>query len=75
MVGFTTDIGAHPDDLNLAVSLFFVTFVTLQPLSAAIGRYVGAKRWIPIIMVLDLTLVLVTVDWITNLCQRPVGVS
>ncbi|EUC41303.1 hypothetical protein COCMIDRAFT_8948 [Bipolaris oryzae ATCC 44560] len=35
--GFTTDIGATPDDLNLAVSLFFITFVLLQPPSAAIG--------------------------------------
>ncbi|KNG48956.1 major facilitator superfamily transporter [Stemphylium lycopersici] len=25
--GFTTDIGATPDDLNLAVSLFFITFI------------------------------------------------
>jgi MFS family permease len=40
----------EPDDLNLAVSLFFVTFVTLQPFSAAVGRQIGAKHWIPIIM-------------------------
>ncbi|KAK1574748.1 major facilitator superfamily transporter [Colletotrichum navitas] len=49
--GFTNDIGAVPDDLNLAVSLFFVTFVLLQPPSAAIGRWLGAKHWIPIMMV------------------------
>lgn len=49
--GFTTDIGAKPDDLNEAVSLFFVTFVVLQPVSAAVGRYIGAKHWIPILMV------------------------
>ncbi|KAK2025017.1 major facilitator superfamily transporter [Colletotrichum zoysiae] len=48
--GFTDDIGAVPDDLNLAVSLFFVTFVLLQPPSAAIGRWLGAKHWIPIMM-------------------------
>ncbi|RSL91245.1 hypothetical protein CEP52_014321 [Fusarium oligoseptatum] len=48
--GFTTDIGAKPDDLNEAVSLFFVTFVVLQPVSAAVGRYIGAKHWIPILM-------------------------
>lgn len=49
-LGFTRDIGVQPDDLNLAVSLFFVTFVTLQPASAAMGRYFGAKNWIPIMM-------------------------
>ncbi|WYZ41132.1 hypothetical protein EsH8_V_000027 [Colletotrichum jinshuiense] len=48
--GFTTDIGAVPDDLNLAVSLFFITFVVLQPPSAAVGRWLGAKHWIPIMM-------------------------
>ncbi|KEF51008.1 uncharacterized protein A1O9_12934 [Exophiala aquamarina CBS 119918] len=48
--GFTKDIGAHPDDLNLAVSLFFITFVLFQPPSAAAGRWLGAKNWIPIIM-------------------------
>lgn len=50
-VGFTTDIGAAPGDLNLAVSLFFITFVLFQPISSAVGRRVGAKHWIPIIMV------------------------
>ncbi len=45
------DIGAEPDDLNFASSLFFVTFVFFQPLSVAVGRYIGAKHWIPIIMV------------------------
>lgn len=49
-IGFTTDIGATPDDLNLAVSLFFITFVLLQPPSAAMGRWLGAKHWITIIM-------------------------
>lgn len=49
--GFTRDIGAAPEDLNLAVSLFFVTFVLLQPFSAAVGRAVGAERWIPVMMV------------------------
>ncbi|KAF4986218.1 hypothetical protein FDECE_16066 [Fusarium decemcellulare] len=48
--GFTTDIGAEPDDLNEAVSLFFVTFVVLQPVSAAVGRYIGARHWIPFLM-------------------------
>lgn len=54
--GFTTDIGATPDDLNSAVSLFFITFVLLQPPSAAIGRWLGAKYWITIIMASSLIL-------------------
>jgi hypothetical protein len=51
LVGFTADIGAQAGDLNDAVSLFFITFVTLQPFSAAAGRYIGANNWIPVIMV------------------------
>ncbi|KAG9256930.1 major facilitator superfamily transporter [Emericellopsis atlantica] len=49
--GFTRDIGASPEDLNLAVSLFFITFVLFQPPSAAVGRWLGAKHWIPIMMI------------------------
>ena len=49
--GFTTDIGVAASDLNLAVSLFSITFVIFQPISAAIGRRVGAKHWIPFTMV------------------------
>jgi hypothetical protein len=50
-LGFSRDIGATPDDLNLAISLFFITFVILQPPSAAVGRWLGAKHWISILMV------------------------
>lgn len=49
--GFTKNIGAKSSDLNQAVSLFFVTFVIFQPISSAVGRRVGAKNWIPFIMV------------------------
>ena len=49
--GFTDDIGAGADNLNFAVSIFFVTFVTFQPFSAAMGRWLGPKHWIPFIMV------------------------
>jgi MFS family permease len=49
--GFSEDIGATPNDVNLAVSLFFVTFVLLQPPSAAVGRWLGPKHWITIMMV------------------------
>lgn len=54
--GFSRDIGASPDDLNLAISLFSVTFVLLQPPSAAVGRWLGAKNWITLMMVLGCTL-------------------
>jgi hypothetical protein len=50
-LGFSRDIGVTPDDVNLAVSLFFVTFVLLQPASAAVGRWLGAKHWITLMMV------------------------
>ncbi|OAK94139.1 major facilitator superfamily transporter [Phaeosphaeriaceae sp. SRC1lsM3a] len=49
--GFSRDIGASPDDLNLAISLFSVTFVLLQPPSAAVGRWLGAKNWITLMMI------------------------
>ncbi|KAK4677560.1 hypothetical protein QC764_404300 [Podospora pseudoanserina] len=48
--GFTHDIGALPDDLNLAVSLFFVTFVLFQMPSAAVGQWLGPSTWLPIMM-------------------------
>ncbi|KAK4173065.1 putative transporter [Triangularia setosa] len=48
--GFTDDIGALPDDLNLAVSLFFVTFVLFQMPSAAVGQWLGPSTWLPIMM-------------------------
>ena len=51
LADFTKDIGAQPEDLNFAVSIFFATFVLLQPPSAAIGRWMGPKHWIPIMMV------------------------
>lgn len=43
--GFTSDIGIPADALNNAVSLFFVTFVVFQPISAGIGKRVGPKYW------------------------------
>lgn len=49
--GFTDDIGCQPGDFNLAVSLFYLTFVLFQPISAGVGGWVGPKRWIPFIMV------------------------
>ena len=49
-VGFTTDVGIPASSLNTAVSLFYVTFVTLQPVSAGIGKKVGPHLWMPFIM-------------------------
>jgi hypothetical protein len=48
---FTNDIGCQPDDFNLAVSLFYLTFVLFQPISAGVGGWVGPKHWIPFMMV------------------------
>ncbi|KAJ8111825.1 hypothetical protein OPT61_g5671 [Boeremia exigua] len=47
---FSAGIGVSPNDINLAVSLFFVTFVFLQPLSAGAGRWLGARHWIAFMM-------------------------
>jgi MFS family permease len=44
---FTKDIGLQPEDLNTAVAMFFVFFVTLQPLGAALGRKIGMAIWVP----------------------------
>ncbi|KAF5014263.1 hypothetical protein F66182_14818 [Fusarium sp. NRRL 66182] len=49
--GFAHDIGVTSNDINNAVSLFFITFVIFQPISAACGRILGAKHWIPMLMV------------------------
>ncbi len=31
--------------------MFYLTFVLFQPISALVGGWIGAKHWIPIIMV------------------------
>ena len=49
---FTADVGLAEDDLNTAVALFFVFFVALQPLGAALGRKYGMVRWVPACMAL-----------------------
>ncbi|KAK0640587.1 major facilitator superfamily transporter [Cercophora newfieldiana] len=48
--GFTDDIGCQPDDFNHAVSLFYLTFVLFQPISAGVGGWLGPKHWIPLMM-------------------------
>ncbi len=49
---FTRDAGLAPEDLNTAVALFFVFFVALQPLGAALGRRYGMALWVPSCMLL-----------------------
>ncbi|KAF2473731.1 MFS general substrate transporter [Lindgomyces ingoldianus] len=45
------DANLKPDDIPDSVSLFSVTFITLQPVSTAIGRRVGPKYWIAFMMI------------------------
>lgn len=44
--GFTKHAGLEPRDINDAVSAFFIAFVALQPVGAALGKRVGAARWV-----------------------------
>ncbi|KAA8911664.1 major facilitator superfamily domain-containing protein [Sphaerosporella brunnea] len=49
--GFTRYAGLQPQDLNDAVTYFFVAFVALQPVGAALGKRVGVGRWVGGVMV------------------------
>lgn len=49
--GFTKHAGLKPSDLNDAVALFFVAFVALQPVGAALGKRVGVGRWVGGVMI------------------------
>jgi MFS family permease len=50
-VAFVKDANLHPNDISDAVSLLSVTFVTLQPFSTIMGRWIGPKYWIPTLMI------------------------
>lgn len=50
--GFTKDAGLEPRDLNDAVALFFIVFVALQPVGAALGRRFGIVLFLPPCMLL-----------------------
>ncbi|ORY90695.1 major facilitator superfamily domain-containing protein [Leucosporidium creatinivorum] len=50
--GMALKAGLGPDDIPDSVSLLSVTFVTLQPLSVALGRRVGFKIYLPLLMFL-----------------------
>ncbi|KAH0548042.1 hypothetical protein GP486_008216, partial [Trichoglossum hirsutum] len=47
---FTRDAGLEPEDLNVSVALFFVFFVALQPVGAAVGRRWGMAKYVPTVM-------------------------
>lgn len=49
--GFTRYAGLSPSDLNDSVTAFFVAFVALQPIGAALGKRVGVGRWVGSVMV------------------------
>lgn len=44
--GFTKDLKMPATAINTATSLFFATFVPLQPVSVAIGKRVGQSYWL-----------------------------
>ncbi|KZT58312.1 major facilitator superfamily transporter [Calocera cornea HHB12733] len=46
---FSTDIGVPSSSVNTATSLFFATYVPLQPVMAAFGKKFGQTRFIAII--------------------------
>ncbi|CAI6335791.1 unnamed protein product [Periconia digitata] len=46
---FTADLGMRPEAINTATSLFFTTFVPLQPVSTIIGKKVGQSTYLGII--------------------------
>ena len=47
--GFTRDLELRPSAINTATSLFFCTFVPLQPLSVALGKKVGQSTYLGVI--------------------------
>jgi MFS family permease len=47
--GFTDDLGISSNAINTATSLFFCTFVPLQPVSAAVGKRVGQAYFLAVI--------------------------
>jgi hypothetical protein len=49
--GFTKHAGLKEGDLNDAVSAFFIVFVLLQPVGAALGKRAGVRRWVGGVMV------------------------
>ncbi|KAI5777989.1 major facilitator superfamily domain-containing protein [Geopyxis carbonaria] len=49
--GFTRYAGLQESDLNDAVAAFFIAFVALQPVGAALGKRAGAGRWVGSVMI------------------------
>ncbi|CEO58390.1 hypothetical protein PMG11_03119 [Penicillium brasilianum] len=48
---FVKDANLKPNDIPNSLSLFSATYVPLQPISSIIGRRVGAKWWISVLMI------------------------
>ena len=44
--GFTKDLNMPATAINTATSLFFATFVPLQPVSVAVGKRLGQSYWL-----------------------------
>jgi hypothetical protein len=51
-VGFIKEANLVDDDTPNSLSLYSVTYVTLQPFSAVIGRRLGARNWISCMLVI-----------------------
>ncbi|KAH8653886.1 major facilitator superfamily transporter [Xylariales sp. PMI_506] len=49
-VNFIQTAHLSTNAVNNAASLFFITFVPLQPVSAALGKWIGVTRWMPTVM-------------------------
>ncbi|KAM0790505.1 hypothetical protein ACM66B_003378 [Microbotryomycetes sp. NB124-2] len=47
---YTEDVGMPKTAVNNAVTLFYITFIIFQPFSAAVGKKLGVRVWIPILM-------------------------
>ena len=50
--GFSDDIGINAAAVNLATTLFFVTYVPFQPLFVALGRRVGVTWFLGVVCIL-----------------------
>ncbi|KAK4045991.1 hypothetical protein OIV83_006456 [Microbotryomycetes sp. JL201] len=48
---YTEDVGMPKTSVNNAVTLFYITFIVFQPISAAVGKRLGVRVWIPVLMV------------------------
>lgn len=66
--GFTADLHMSPTAINTATSLFFATFVPLQPVSVIIGKKVGQSTYLGIIA-LGWGILTLSHAWVKNEAQ------